>query len=290
MVGEASGTAAGERGLNVAGRDDEARTDLGRSFLALREAAGLTQMQVVAKARVSQTQLSRIEKGDSLPTEDQAHDLGRVYGLDDQSRTELAQRVKVARAGIRDARLVIQRGATLAMQRRWRQMEQQAEVVRAYQPAVVLGVLQTAAYASVVLRRAETSSVVQDRMLRHRRLLDGPVPRQVLVHTEGALRFTVGSPAVMAEQIAAVIEASRRPHVQVGVIPAGAATQRVTANGFHLYDTTTAVVGVELAAATLRERADVAHFEALFGDLSALAVFGDAGRDLLRGIAADHNR
>lgn len=267
---------------------EEKRTELGRSLLALRKAAALTQVQVVARTELSQTQLSRVELGAALPTEAQAEDLARLYGLDTEARTLLVQRVKDAIAGIRDTRLVIQRGATLAMQRRWRRLEGESELVRAYQPAMVLGVLQTAAYASAVLRRPESSDVVKDRMLRHRRLLDDPRPRQVLIHTEGALRFTVGSPAVMAEQVDALIEASHRPHARIGVIPADRPASRVTANGFHLYDASAVVVGVEVAAATLTEPPDIAHFELLFDEMERLAVFDEAARALLRRIADDH--
>lgn len=290
MVGAAPGALAAGRGLTVgAARGDEERTELGRSFLALREAADLSQPAVAqAVEKLTQTQLSRIEWGASLPTEAQADALGKLYGLGPEARAELVQRVKDARAGIRDTRLVIQRGKTLALQQRWRRREERSRLVRAYQPAVVLGVAQTVAYASAAMRLPEHSDEVRDRMLRHVRLLDGPTPRQVLVHTEGALRFTVGSPAVMAEQIDALIAASHRPHVDIRVIPADRPVRRVTTNAFHIYDSREVVVGLEVAAASLDAPADIAHFEQLFADLEASAVSGDEARDLLGRIAADH--
>lgn len=225
-----------------------------------------------------------------MPTVEQARSLARAYGADDATSAELVRRARVAREGVKDKRLVIQRGDTLAMQQRWRRLERDSELVRAYQPAMVLGVLQTAAYAAVVLRRPVDSAEVRDRMLRHDRLLAGPKPMQVLIQTEGALRFTVGSAAVMSEQVAALLAASERPHVRLGVIPADRAVDRVTTNAFHLYDHGTAVLGVEVAAAVLTDAADLSHFEALFAALERMAVFGDEARALLERIGDDFRR
>ncbi|MBA2323817.1 MAG: helix-turn-helix domain-containing protein [Pseudonocardiales bacterium] len=288
-------------------RDEDERTELGRSFLDARNDAGLSQEEVVARVKVpeiksagsdtprtnlSQTQLSRIEWGASLPTVLEAEKLSQLYGLDAARQGQLVQRVKEARAGISDSRLVIQRGntlgSTLVIQRRWRRLERDSEMVRAYQPAVVLGVLQTAAYAAAVLRQPESSDVVRDRQIRYQQLVNGPTPRQVLIQTEGALRFTVGSAAVMAEQVDALIVASRRPHVRLGVIPAARPVDRVTTNAFHLYDHAAVVLGVEVAAATLDDEEDLTHFQTLFADLERFAVFDDEARVLLRRIADDH--
>jgi transcriptional regulator with XRE-family HTH domain len=263
------------------GDDVAAGTELSRSLLTLRRAAGLRQMDVVAATGLSQAQLSRIERAQSLPTEDETDQLTRLYQADPQRRAELVQMARDARAGIRDSRLVVQRGQTLAMQQRWRRIEGAARVVRSYQPALVLGVLQTADYASIVLEQPADSDVVRDRIARNRRLVDEPGRQHVLIQTEGALRLRVGSESVMHEQIRSIGEVSLRPNVQLGVIPESRAVDVVAGTAFHLYDDTAVVVGLEVAAATLTDPSDVQHFRRLFERLSAVAVWDDEARAVI---------
>lgn len=243
-------------------------------------------MDVAAATGLSQAQLSRIERAQSLPTEDEADKLSRLYQVDPRRRAELIEMARDARAGIRDARLVVQRGQTLAMQQRWRRIEGAARVVRSYQPALVLGVLQTAEYASVVLEQPADSAVVRDRVARHHRLLDEPDRQHVLIQTEGALRLRVGSDEVMRGQVRRLREVTSRPNVRLGVIPESRAVDVVAGTAFHLYDDTAVVVGLEVAAATLTDRADVQHFRGLFDRLAAVAVWGDEAQAVLAGVAA----
>lgn len=257
-------------------------TELSRALRAARGVADLRQVDVVTRTRLSQARLSRIEQGKSLPTEDETAELGRLYGLGWRRLEELVAMTVDARAGIRDSRLVVQRGNTLAMQQRWRRLERDAAAVRSYQPALVLGVLQTGAYAAVATREPVDSEVVRDRRRRHERLFTEPQRRHLLIHTEGALRQTVGSAEVMAEQIEAILRAAAAPNVELGVIPAGRPMGFVVGSGFHLYDDTTAVVGLEVAAATLTDPADVAHFRELWERLWAVAVRGDEALELIR--------
>ncbi len=245
-------------------------------------------MDVAAATGLSQAQLSRIERAQSLPTEDETDKLSRLYQLDSRRRAELIQMARDARAGIRDARLVVQRGQTLAMQQRWRRIEGEARVVRSYQPALVLGVLQTAEYASVVLEQPADSAAVRDRVARHDRLLDEPDRQHVLIQTEGALRLRVGSAEVMRGQVRRLREVTSRPNVRLGVIPESRAVDVVAGTAFHLYDDTAVVVGLEVAAATLTDRADVQHFRGLFDRLAAVAVWDDEARAVLAEVAARH--
>lgn len=266
----------------MAGGDEVATgTELSRSLLALRRAAGLRQMDVVAAIGLSQAQLSRIERAQSLPTEDETDQLSRLYAADPRHHAELVRMARDARAGIRDSRLVVQRGQTLAMQQRWRRIEGDARVVRSYQPALVIGVLQTAGYASVVLEQPADSDVVQDRVARHRRLLDEPDRQHVLLQTEGALRLRVGSEEVMRGQVRSLREATLRPNVRLGVIPETRAVDVVAGTAFHLYDDTAVVVGLEVAAATLADRSDIQHFRQLFDRLSTMAAWDEEARAVL---------
>lgn len=274
----------------MASSSSEHGTELSRSLVSLRKAAGLRQVEVVARTALSQAQLSRIERGKALPTETEVGQLATLYAAHPTQASELVQMAKGARADIRDSRLVVQRGHTLAVQQRWRRIEGDARMVRSYQPALVLGVLQTPAYAAVVLEQPEDSAVVRDRVHRHERLLTEPDREHILIQTEGSLRLQVGSAAVMADQVERVVQASSQPNVQLGIIPANRAVDVVAGTGFHIYDETAVVVGLEVAAASLTDAADIRRFRGLFDRLAAIAVWDEQARDLLVGIAEDYRR
>jgi hypothetical protein len=82
----------------------------------------------------------------------------------------------------------------------------------------------------------------------------------------------------MADQMRRVRDVSMRPNVRLGVIPESRAVDVVAGTGFHLYDDSAVVVGLEVAAATLTDNSDVQHFRRLFDRLSAMAVWGDEAR------------
>lgn len=258
--------------------------ELGPALAAARNNSGVTQMTVVASTGVSQARLSRIENGRALPTEDEVIQLARLYRLDPKDTDRLLGLARSAAQGIQDSRLVVQRGNTLAMQQRWRALEGDAKVVRSFQPALVVGGLQTAAYAAVAMREPADSPAVVDRMQRQERLQQSR-RRLVAVHTEGALRRTIGSSAVMTEQIEHLSRLSESPALELGVIPDPVPADFIVGTAFHIYDDTAVVVGLEVAAAVLTDRADIAHFRDLFDRLSRLAAFGDAARnELLRAL------
>jgi transcriptional regulator with XRE-family HTH domain len=259
---------------------------LGRSLADLRKAASLRQVEVAAAAGLSQSKLSDIEHGRAVPTTEQAQRLIELYRPEPDVRDDLLARVAAALEGRSDSRLVIQRGTTLAMQRRWKRIEDNTRLVRAYQPAVVLGSLQTDRYASVVMRRPVESAEVRSRATRREQLLAGSRTEHLLIQTEGSLRFRVGSAEIMAEQMTMLLAALDAPHVRLGVIPEQQPVDAITTNAFHLYDDTAAVVGLHVATATLTEERDVRAIRELFDQLAAVAVWGDDARAVIEQVRA----
>lgn len=233
---------------------------------------------------MTQARLSRIETSRAIPTADDMTALLDLYGVRGERRTELLALADAERGPIRDQRLVVQRGRTAAMQARWLRMQSESQLIRAFHPALVLGPLQTSRYASVI--------VPGDPAWLESRLAQGvgrTTTRHVLIQTEGALRCTAGSADVMAGQLDHLIDVSRLPHVDLGVIPA-ARQMAPCPTGFHLYEGagfTYAVLGLEVATATLDQPEDIAFFSTLFDRLAALAVYGDELRELLERIGAD---
>jgi transcriptional regulator with XRE-family HTH domain len=245
---------------------------------------------------MSQSKISKIERGFLLPSVEDVEALCRVYELGAEERSGLI----ATAAGLRreaSARVILARGMA-EMQKRIGQLEESAALVRSFQPTMVIGLLQTPAYMRYVfgmpvpqqeLPEGEADAAVRAREARQR-ILGDDRKRFVLLMTEGALRWQAGSAALMAEQIAAIGEAAKMPNVRVGVIPWTTPVHLFPRHGFHLYDDDAVIVGTETATATMTGASDVSTYADLFGMLEELAVFGEDAQQHLYRIAEDYRQ
>ena len=264
-------------------------TPLAAALHAARTAAGLLQVPVAASVGMTQARLSRIETGRAIPTEADVTALLKLYEIRGEHRVEIEALAESTRAGIKDQRMFVQRGLTAALQARWLRIQGRSRLIRAYHPAVVHGMLQTSGYARVLF--GDDLDGLAARLAQAQELMSRTGKRYVLVQTEGALRSTVGSARVMVEQIEHLIEMSRLQHVRLGVIPARHPMPLVCVAGFYLYEgdgVAAAVVGLEVAAATMTDSEDITYFSDLFSRLTDAALYDDDARDLLAEIAESH--
>jgi hypothetical protein len=117
------------------------------------------------------------------------------------------------------ARVTLQRG-TYRMQERIGRIEAASRLLRTFHPSLVIGLVQTPGYIRAMLGDSlpddEIERIVATRAERQR-LLD--TDREfVLIMTEGALRWHVGSPTVMIAQLQHLAEVTRRGNVRLGDI------------------------------------------------------------------------
>lgn len=242
---------------------------------------------------MSQSKVSKIERGFLLPSLDDVASLCRVYEMSEEERVELMAIV----TGLREeasARVILARGMA-EMQRRIGQLEKTSTLIRAYQPTMVIGLLQTSQYMRYVFgmptpqdtSQEEVDAAVAAREARQAVLAD-QAKTFVLIMTEGSLRWQAGSAPVMADQIGAIAEASKLPNVRVGIIPWTTPVQVFPRHGFHLYDKDAVIVGTETATATMTGAADVDTYVQLFELLESLALFDDEAREHFRRIAEEY--
>jgi transcriptional regulator with XRE-family HTH domain len=257
----------------------------------LRKAAGLSGMEAARRLGTSQRRISNIETGRFVPHEDEARALAALYKASPAIRRQLVQAVRALRAEMpARARVVMARGAW-RMQRRIAEAESASARIRAFHCAVVIGLLQTPAYARAVfsdggdITGEDLDRSVAERLARQHVLDSG---RDItLLMTEGALRWQAVGPAVMADQLDHIAEATTWPHVRVGVIPWTTPVAVFPLHGFSIYDERAVIVGTRVATAFLTDPLDVAEHVKLFGELEALAAWDDAARGHLARIAAD---
>ena len=104
-------------------------------------------------------------------------------------------------------------------------------------PTYIPGILQTRAYATAVIRAADVRAeditrMVDVRMKRQDILKRDTAPHLWAIVDEAAIRRCVGGPAVMAEQLAALLTSAQAPQVTVQVLPFSAGAHAAESTGF----------------------------------------------------------
>ncbi|MER5350461.1 helix-turn-helix transcriptional regulator [Kitasatospora sp. NPDC002551] len=157
------------------------------------------------------------------------------------------------------------------------------------------GLLQTSDYASAVFSRATPLPTRQDialrtefRMRRQQVLHSQKVPYLAFVH-EAALRMQFGGSEILAEQLAALIQASETPGISVRVMPfstdtfPGSSENLTFAEGVTP-ELDTVQMDVAHAVQFFDSPAHLASYRAVFARLDSNALPEDGSRELIRSI------
>jgi transcriptional regulator with XRE-family HTH domain len=161
-------------------------------------------------------------------------------------------------------------------------LEEEASLIRAYEPHYIPGLMQTEDYARAVLRaglkdEAEVERRVALRMERQRRLLAPGGLELWVVMDETVLRRPVAPPGVMREQVDRLTEVVSLPNVQLQVVPFALYVHEAMYGPFHSFrfpfPELQDIVYVEtvLGAFYVDQYEDVTAFQAALDKMSALA-------------------
>lgn len=195
---------------------------LARTLRQLREEAGLTLDEAAPKLDWSTSKLGRIETARQGVHVHGVRSMLDLYDVGGDRWTEIIELARSAR----------QKGWWHAYgpygpnDKGYPALEADAAVVHDYQLAYVPGLLQTADYARALFRasppprtEAELDRDVQVRLLRQRRLTEGPTLELVAVVDESALHRPIGGIDVMREQLRYLVEQAELPSVCFQVVP-----------------------------------------------------------------------
>lgn len=221
--------------------DDRAtpRTVLGRRLRRLREAAGLSQRALADKVGYPHTYLSRVERGEQLPSEALAEALDAHFATDGLfvELLSMAQDASIPDYG----KVVVDR-------------ENKAARIQVFGSSLVPGLLQTKDYARTLFRESlpgESEERINERVatrMRRRRVLEKEqAPYYWAIMDEAALKRPVGDSAIMSDQLRYVCRAVESPRVSVQVLP--------FAQGAH------PMMGGSLSLHTLRNGTTLAYVE-----------------------------
>jgi transcriptional regulator with XRE-family HTH domain len=197
---------------------------LGGHLRRLREASGITREAAGDTIRASSSKISRLELGRVSSKERDVADLITLYGVTDVEEREIL--------------------LTLARQANapgwWREygdvlpnwfetylgLEQAASVIRAYEPQLVPGLLQTEDYARAIMllrhlhmSHSEIERRVALRMARQAFLSQPAAPDLWVALDEAALRRPLGDQKVQQAQLLHLIEMAQRPNITLQIVP-----------------------------------------------------------------------
>lgn len=214
---------------------------LRRELKRLRNDTGLNVDEAGRRAGLSGPTISRIESGKRGMTVDEVEKLLDTYQVPvPQQREYLEMAERAAERGWWQAYSSTLTDATQTQIA----LEEDATTITNFEPVVVPGLLQTAAYARAVistvglrptLREIETK--VAARMARQAILTKPDPPRLLAILDEAVLRREVGDRGVMTRQLRQLVEtATSQPNVTILVIPFTAGAHAATEGPFAIME------------------------------------------------------
>ncbi|MCG6494876.1 helix-turn-helix transcriptional regulator [Kitasatospora sp. A2-31] len=267
------------------GRAGEQRRDLAAALKDLRRASGLSGERLAVRCGMSQSKVSRIETGKTLPSVVDVQQILDGLGVDEELARELLALASIANAEYEDVRASVRRGLHLR-QRELGALEAGAKHIRYFLPAMLSGLLQTPEYmrtamsppvdpadcdvSQAIALKLERQSVLYDRSKRFDFLL-----------TESAVRWKLCDPAIMAVQLDRLVSVSRFPNVTMGILPLSAQVADAPFHTFTVYGTKLVTIELFTGRLVLRDPKDMDHYRDLFDYFSGESVFGDDARNLI---------
>ncbi|GHC59950.1 helix-turn-helix transcriptional regulator [Streptomyces violaceochromogenes] len=188
-----------------------------------REAAGLTQRQLGDILNYTGSLVGQIETARKVPTPEFSERADAALGTDGMF-----------------SRLVelVLRSRLPAWFQQVAELEMRATEIGSFQTHMVLGLLQSPAYARAVLGALDQSDLEDRtavRLARQRVFEKGEPPVFWAVLSEAALHLEIGGPGVMREQLAHLLSFENNPRINIQVLPLSAGAHAGLTGSFDLY-------------------------------------------------------
>jgi len=239
--------------------------------------------------------VSRFETARRLPSPFDMRGWAAATGADPAELLDLLERARAEYGTFKDRFAAA--GGVDAFQDEIGAIEATAKRIAQFQPAFVVALCQTAAYAREVLRglsgpaaAAGAAADEIDRMIaarmRRQSILYEPGREMTLLMGEAALRTRIASPETMRGQLEHLAQLARLPTAAVGIVPFTAPMPIMPLSGFAIRDELVTVesLGGELEIADPEE---VARYRGWIGLLREVALTGPEAAELCRRVAAE---
>lgn len=256
------------------------RDEMSRLLGAIR--GDRAQVDAAALSGLSQAKISRAERGRFPFSPAEADHYARTLGSTAEQRGRLVELAEAKASAQVTGRVALVRVAA-AIQERIERYHRESTLIRAWQPDLVPGVLQTPDYTAVMLAgdgAGEPGPEWWAARSARAALLAEPGRSWHLLISEAVLRWPLGSARLMAAQIDHLIAVSRWPTVRLGILDLSTPKPFAAPAAFHMYDRVVSVA-TEVGTSFVVDPQDVDHFEVLFARLDKFALHGDDARTLL---------
>ncbi|MFG2596935.1 helix-turn-helix domain-containing protein [Streptomyces sp. NPDC048462] len=272
------------------------RRRLGSGLRRLREQAALTLDEAETRSGLSASKISRLESATRGARPTDVELLMSVYGVEDDD--------------VRSFLLTLARDGG---KRGWWQtydlapvyadlisLESDAASMNSYEPLLIPGLLQTAAYARAAITAISMSAtpdeinpLVEVRIARQA-VLSRPRPLtfRAIIH-EAALTARVPGAGVMRDQLQRLLDVAEYPHVRIQVLPMEAELHPGTTGGFTILGFGQRALDVTLlehldSSLYIEEEADVARYSEAYERLTAAALPFNKSMSLIASKKEEH--
>jgi hypothetical protein len=247
-----------------------------------------------------QTRVSKLERGLQRPTERDITQWATATGASSQDLAELLELLAAARVEYATfGQLYRRAGSPVADQARTTAADAETTRIAGYQPAMVPGLVQTAAYARELLSlpcgpsaagaSAEDIEAIVGERIKRQDVLYQPGKKIQLMMGEAALRTRFGALQTLLGQLDRLVAVVGLATVELGVVPFATPLPVFPLTGFVLYDD-----AVLIESITGQQRLDAANevalYERFFDQLRDAAATGPDAAALIQRVAAELRR
>jgi transcriptional regulator with XRE-family HTH domain len=277
-------------------RQQQERKDLAETLRELRKAAGLSGERLAARCSMSQSKISRIERGNILPSVSEVQRILTALRIPDGVARGVVDLARTANVHYKSFRAYAQVGLWWA-QDELKALAKSSTVVRQFLPAVPSSLLQSEEYARRILTPSVAGDVSRDiertvaARLDAQQVLRDESRQFFFVMPEHAVRWRHADSRIMAGQCIYMAElAEQLTNVEVAVIPQTTKVLDVPLHTFVIYDERLVEIELFAGEVALRDPKDISFHLDIFKFFWEHALTGTDSTTFLRFIAGDFMR
>ncbi|MEU2833842.1 helix-turn-helix transcriptional regulator [Streptomyces lavendulae] len=263
-----------------------ARAAVATRLQGLMKDAGLSGHDLAVRCGWHRAKSSRIARGISWPSDADIRAWCAACGAEDQAADIIAASRNAESMYVEWKQ--IHRDGMRRVHERTVPLYQRTRSFRVYASNLVPGMLQTAGYATGLLKGItafqgtpdDVADAVEARLNRSRVLREGDHRFAVLLE-ETVLYYRVSDDAAMRDQLEALLAVMSRPNVSLGIIPKTTRRTVWPLEAFYAFDEAQVAVETLTAEINLTAPGEIRTYLRAFADLSRIAVRGTPARDLI---------
>ncbi|MES9809689.1 helix-turn-helix domain-containing protein [Streptomyces cinereoruber] len=263
-----------------------ARKALASRLDGIRRDAGLSGQELAVRCGWHKSKASRIARARTSPSDADIRAWCEACGVGDRAADLIAASRSAASMYVQWRQ--IHRDGMRRVHESTVPLYERTAHFRVYASNVVPGMLQTAGYATGVLRSItafqgtpdDVADAVRARLARSRVVHEGD-HRFALLIEEAVLYHRVCDAPELAEQLRYLQEVMPRPNVSLGIVPLGARRTVWPLEAFYAFDDAQVAVETLTAEVNITAPGEVHTYLRAFAELSRTAAYGAAARHLI---------